>query len=555
MRFKSQGKLKSNFSGFISFIVLVLMTILAVLLLKELIKKSDQNLIVTPNQANEYLNITSYLDYENYDYKDPEIGLFFFAFKFINRTTDKDISYNEIKKLMYVEVTEKERTYATGNTVNLNVIDLVGCGSRFNYFAVPDTDVTSYYCPDITSFQTYGEYFAEKYRYLSIQVRDCSYQSNPNKNYCNPGDTILKEFTNIAIKMIYLVPMFDPDEINDKIPIKYSSKSLVVYPNFSIRFSADLYLSRSIISSYENLILYSHDPKKIAMTEVSKTVTSYSAVTSAYISLFFRSDKDYNNYTRRYKLLFTVLAELGGIWKILFFLGALFALPVNTKFLYNHLSNRIFNLISPDKDLSNENYETYLSKNDPQSPQREMKIENVTPLEAKMCIDYFKYERNKNIYYDFSDWFTELLHIGTENFKKKAEILDYAGRKLDKKLEINHIYNFTAEIKLMKYIIFNDVFIMLNLLRRRIVSKKDQKELIREYNFFVHDENSPPEKIVLLKAIFFILGLRALKAKPMIDDKIDKQIIGFLNIDKEILRKYFIAHYQIINNDNNEEGK
>ena len=95
----------------------------------------------------------------------------------------------------------------------------------------------------------------------------------------------------------------------------------------------------------------------------------------------------------------------------------------------------------------------------------------------------------------------------------------------------------------MKSILVNDLFFLLSFMRVNYIQSKDTPELKNSYELFKYDENLSPENQTLLKEIYFIKGIRTIKAKPLIDYKIDKKLINFYNLSDEELSKYFISHF------------
>ena len=64
----------------------------------------------------------------------------------------------------------------------------------------------------------------------------------------------------------------------------------------------------------------------------------------------------------------------------------------------------------------------------PADPKREMKIENVSGLEASMCIDYFKYERLREIDYSFKEIISHSLGCSSNSIKENFEVLKLAKK-------------------------------------------------------------------------------------------------------------------------------
>ena len=89
----------------------------------------------------------------------------------------------------------------------------------------------------------------------------------------------------------------------------------------------------------------------------------YSGLTeSSIISLYLRSNWDYDIHYRSYKNFVEVVAQIGGIWKILYLIGAALMIPLNKKLLMVSLGNKIFNLIDPN-NVETEKEDLYETQN------------------------------------------------------------------------------------------------------------------------------------------------------------------------------------------------
>ena len=67
--------------------------------------------------------------------------------------------------------------------------------------------------------------------------------------------------------------------------------------------------------------------------------------------MYFRTDTSYYTYFKIYKGIFEKFSQIGGIWKVLFLIGALLIIPLNKKLQTVAITNKIFNLIDSTKKL------------------------------------------------------------------------------------------------------------------------------------------------------------------------------------------------------------
>lgn len=533
-KFKSNSSLQTSFGGIISIIIAIIMIVISIFLLVDLIEKNKQSMISSDIISGSYLDIK--LNTNSTSIKNDET-LFFFAFTLVNRTNNQKIQ--EFNKFMFIEITEIEK-FANNTRKTIGIYSYDKCSNLYENGNLPinQTFIRNWNCIQSTKFRLIGDFFSELYRYIEIRLRFCNYTLNTNKEFCDNSDVIEEKISQVQFQYLILNSLIDPVKINNENPIINQYEIFTTNPNFKFRFSNDIFLTKSKLRSSENLVLPNSSPKEYEFLEISKSLNRYQDITDSFATIYLRSDNKYKLFRRSYKLIFSVLSELGGIFRVLFFIGALFCIPVNLSILYTELSNKIFNLISPDENVENDSLEFY-------------KIENVTSLEASMSIHLFKYDRVKSINYKISEIMTDIFTFGLINTalqKKKKNIFSVAYKKLDDRLNVRNVFAYTNKIKMLRILLLGDYQIILKLLRRNILIEKDHIKLDKKYENFKKKENLPPENIAIYKQMKFIKSIRAIRSKTIIDEKVDCNLINTLNFDEEIIKNYFVAHYHMFLN-------
>lgn len=148
---------------------------------------------------------------------------------------------------------------------------------------------------------------------------------NTNKEFCDNSDVIEEKISQVQFQYLILNSLIDPVKINNENPIINQYEIFTTNPNFKFRFSNDIFLTKSKLRSSENLVLPNSSPKEYEFLEISKSLNRYQDITDSFATIYLRSDNKYKLFRRSYKLIFSVLSELGGIFRVLFLLVLYFA--------------------------------------------------------------------------------------------------------------------------------------------------------------------------------------------------------------------------------------
>lgn len=591
INFKHKSTYKSTIGGFISLLLIILYILIIIILLDDLVLKNNQKILHTKVSNKEYLNLNFNNTIENINFSDPNNSIFFVGFYFFNKTDNKPLSLSLIEKNMYITIKETERFYTNGTKNTIDDLKLDLCNniyvdenkdiktstSQTNDILSLNPPFNNYdsnylYCFDKTYFKIKGNFFSEDFKYISIKFSSCNDNDNPNKNNCDGYKRIENNLKHLSISLLYTNYNIEYSKHNDKFPIVFSTKSLILSPLNNLRTNYDIFITQDVINSNENLLYKfttTHSFYVNTITNINKGYESLplkntvlnekgeeELITKTYISVVLRSDNESTVYTRIYKDFFQFLTQIGGIWKIIFIIGGLIIIPINKKMYFVDITNKTFNLLNPKLDMSLQSYEHF--KHDLKDNLL-VKVGQPCPLEAEVCVNYYRYERCKGLNYNMiSD---NLIYYLTKCFLKnknnsgelyyiklKHKIFDSAAIKLNKKLAISNIYMFLQNIKRLKHTIINNYSVLIDCSHKNIISTDKLDSCKSKYNLHKYDNESDPKILSLNKAYKLVLGLRAIKNKPLLNEKIDYNLIKYFNFNNEFLKKYFVAHAYLLNN-------
>lgn len=550
IKFKMSSEFKTIIGGILSIIILVLFVLITIILLKEVTDKSNQNLLITPASVNDPIEINLNNSFSNSTYTNENSSVFHFSFYFFDITTQESIDINIIKKTVFLELEAIKRVFDTGMRTVVKTFDMIYCNEFYNdfpKFGYKDRLL----CLNSKDYSIKGDYFSKEYVYLSLKLKSCNQDKNKLKINCFGNDVIEKNLKKIGMTVIFSNYQVDPTKTGDEIPFKSTSKSITVFPSSLMRFNYDIFFTKHIVKGYENIFAKYSNPVTYYFIGVSNIIQGFESlakVDQTYLSLVFRSDKNYNTYSRVYKSIFEFLCQIGGIWKVLLLIGSILVVSFNKKLQVVSLSNKVFNLIDPEVNMNYETYEYYKRDFNQASNSNNLilKIENPTDIEAQICVEYFREERVAGIDYSIIEAFCGMTPCRTENLKIKNEIFSISNDKLNEKLAIKNMFLFNQEIEMIKKTLLNEYKVFIENSQRNVINTEKLEYLQSKYELYKYDEKSTSLQNSLNKMIKFLIGMRALKSKVVLNEKVDCNLIYHFQINPSLLKKYFVAHYEVL---------
>jgi hypothetical protein len=567
LTYKMKSYFTTNLGSIISLIVYGLTIALGVYLIIDTANKSNQNIVSFPrnyldppmynlsmtNEDNLKLADNKTKTDNNDNEEDDEAvqekefkikeDFFFFAYSFINKTNRNIIPISMINRIFTFDLRTIRRNASTGIFSDIELYSLIRCGDKFNKFPFENNLLMEAGCLNSTKYQVVGDFISPIYQYVNIKFQAC--KTTKTKTDCFSKADIDKYVQQIELTFIGTNYVINPRIIGHKSFISYVPFKIKVEFSNLLYQKFDIYLTSDNLVSEENLLVPGFETSRSRVFSIKEVNPMVSNLSSSYIAIFLRSSYNYQMHYRTYKSIIELIAQVGGIWKILFFLGAMIMVKMNSKLLIISIANAIFNLISPDeeikKSLDNENYRYYEKEFSSKEPEKRLKLNNKTKLETEIALDYFKYERNKNITYSVQEALTSIFSCSSEQ-NSKGLILDYANKKVLEKLNTNKIFKFCVEIEIIKKLILGTYSPLLNYSPSTAIYN-DKIPFIEE----TINKHLELEELDVLMGSFYkehdlINGLRALQTKPLID-RIDMNLLAELKLKESNIRDYFLNHY------------
>lgn len=149
------------------------------------------------------------------------------------------------------------------------------------------------------------------------------------------------------------------------------------------------------------------------------------------------------------------------------------------------IANQLFNIIPPDKkDLDKQTYEHFSKNSTPSGPHKVIKLNNKTPLECKMAIDYYKYERNKGMGFTIKEAFSALFLMccKPKSVREKDKIFKESEERLMQKL--------SKQFNVLKNTLLGKKALMLKYSQKHSIYFNKLAALKKKISTFQRDETS-----------------------------------------------------------------
>ena len=555
LKYKMSVSFKSLVGGLFSIVIYVLFGALCVYLFVDMTDKINQNIVKFPRREKDppRLNLTSDNGYNLVNSKDTrpagdffqKNNFFFFGFTFQNKSTLEQIPFTTSEKIFVMDLRLIKRNASTGKFTDEEFYEFTRCGDIYKEYPFPDPTLNEGSCLNQTNIPVEGDFISPIYQYVNIKFKKCG-GKKPN---CYANDVIEKLLPEIIINFVGTNFFINPRIVEMNPFTTYVPYKLTMQISNQVYQKYDVYVGEDRLISQENLLIPSLNVFSGGVTLVKKVNPLFSNLSSSVIAIYIRSNYDYNIYHRSYKSFIEVVAQIGGIWKVLYLIGAIFMIPLNSKLLMVSLGNKMFNLIKAEEDfnkeINNDNYASYLSGFNAREPDKILKLSNKTKLEAEMSIDYYKYERHRGLEYSAKEAFASIFFIccKPKSIKDKETILEDAEKRLYNKLNTNNIFKFSVQIGIIKKILLGPIKALISYSTSSAIHTdkiSSIKELMKRYK-----ENDDMDGIQtsLYKEVDLINGLRALQSKPMLDERVDINLLMLFKFKEQHIKDYFINHY------------
>jgi hypothetical protein len=555
-----QYQLRTNFQtilgGLLSFIIYFIYVAIICYLYADLEAKNNY-IVTTYNNNNPDPPIFEFSsDQTNITPENLDRGYFFYAFKIYDELTSVSVSKTDFDKVFYLEALDLILNKTNGVTTTLGQYELIPCEDMYpdnNYTQIFQNKILeSALCLNSTLNTVQGDFVSNFYRFMSFKIKDCSGSVLTSKPKCANATQIAYSKKNWNIIFLYSDYKLGPTKIKES-PIYYVISKMSLDIASLIYQKYDVYLGYNKLISYDNLYNTFSETTQQTIISVNQIVKHEATPGKSYIALYLRSDYDYVIYERRFKSFMDLLSQIGGIWKVVFLIGAFIMVPLNAKLLNVAISNDLYNLIPPEKTkkVESQNYKYLSTKSTRANPNKIIVAYGKNPLESKMAINYYKYERNTGMRFDVKEAFFSifLMCCKTDSIKSKEKIFLDSENRIYERLNISTILNFSKQMQLMKRALVGNKQTMVEYSHKYTIFWSKLDMLKKKFEKYEECKDYHPVDLALIKEKYFISGIRAMKNKlGGLQEKVDVNLIELFDFNKVHLAKYFLPHLHILEN-------
>lgn len=542
--------------GIVSFILYIIFVIVLVYLFVDLHEKNNYTITSIPDKyvSPPLFNITT--DQNLLVSGNLTISYFFFSFVIFQKANRQPVIKEQVDKTFFLDAQLIMRNGTSGESTTLGSYEVKNCSevlSDVNLVEKYQNPMLAYaLCLDTKSGAVQGDFIDEIYQYYSLKLKSCTKNKNIPKSNCSTTAEIEQAKKDWSIYFLYSEFSINP-QLTNQSPVSYVLKQLSVDLTNLLYQKYDIYLGKNTFISYNNIYDFQESKSMQAIVRVNSIVKHNTSPSSTYLAIYLRSDYGYTVYVRGFKSFWEFLGQMGGIWKVIFIIGAFIMVPLNSKLLHVAISNNLFNLISPDiKNLEKQNYKFYVNKkNPPPDSNKILSIYGKNKLECKMAIRYYKYERNKGLPFTIKEAFysTFFMCCKPKAIAEKEKVFEEAEELLMEKLDISGVLRFCTQLNAMRRVLLGRKATMLSFSRKWAIHYHKLAVLKKKYKTHLDLKNYDPVDLVLMKEKHFIEGVRALKNKLTgLNPKIDIDLIALFNMKPKYLAFYFLNHIHQLEN-------
>ncbi|EAR90122.2 transmembrane protein, putative (macronuclear) [Tetrahymena thermophila SB210] len=183
-----------------------------------------------------------------------------------------------------------------------------------------------------------GDFDAQQFAQLYVYIEKC--QNNTSEVVCQPIDVINQKLQLINIDMFLSNTIIDP--LNYSNP--FSFRGMNQYSSASSVFPKELQLYYTNYYIQDDVgLLYTQKEEKHKFLFTGKQETTYFGDYNVLARILIRIQKTKENLMqRRYQKIQDVIAQMGGLLKILFLVGSFIVFPFSSLIMYKAIGDNIF---------------------------------------------------------------------------------------------------------------------------------------------------------------------------------------------------------------------
>ena len=535
INFEFKTQFKSVFGGIISLIIYIIIIFVIVFLFIYFLSRSEQKLSTFSEVYDEYpfLNITT--DYNNISYSKKEDDNGFFVLGILIMEEQQYLKKNDFDSLFEIYIEEKVRVKGEKtNTISRHYF--IECNKQIpNISTFLNSDLLEYaYCPSISYYGLQGSYESDYFLYQSLRI-----------GLTDPDNiTLRNKASQYKVSILYTGFSIDTDiKKNNKSPIKYSVKTYDIDIIANMRVSLNMFLRKNIFESKQNIWAIWAKPtiqKCISLGYFEKQLEKKQ---SDIVVINIRIDDEYKQYHRTFFNFFTYLAYIGGILKVFIFLGALIAIPMNSKLMNVAVSNRMFNMIHPDNNKEiQKSYKDYKDLEIKHNGTPDV-FKSMNPILYKISTDYYKYERNKGMNYTIKEALSKMFCCccKIETIDKKDKIFKLSSKELQDRLSTISIGEFAQQDNFLTNLKLKQEKLFFSYIKSNTILFKNLNGIWEKYNKQQIQNSASPLLLAYQKQCNLVDGFNTMRNKGDLT-KEDLLTLDLFNIDYDLIKQFFIMY-------------
>lgn len=537
---KGNTNFKTWVGGIISLIVYAFFFMFAIFLMIEMINKSDQNVISFENsnlaQQGQIRLVHSIK--ENQPLLEINPTNFFFWGLEIN-TLGKDINLAELQKIVHVEANKVTVKPKESSKETKEPYTLIDCHSKYSVDDWIIENTSAVICFDEITEIIEGEASSETFIFTEMIVKECT--EGPNPQNCYPDSERLNKRNNTFFVLNSSFAFINSDITGNEVPVNWLDKHYYFGLPAHLTQVFELSLAKNLFRSEENLIVPSMNVHEETFVSIKAENTYTKPMNGNFLEIRIKQSFTPLQYERSYRNFLEVLSQVGGVWSIMYALGATLAFKVNTRLLIVNVANSLFSLIMPEHELiDKENYYYQLEEFGDEGRNNLIKHGSKTIIEAKMCIEYYKYERFEHIDLELTEALIDVLTFGKFNSNiKKKKLLDIASEEIMEKMDLSKIFLFSLQMKSITKLLLKEKSPLLKLFTDYLCTE-NAGQIAKTNKQNEKNKNMNKDELSKVKEHSFLTGIRGLSNKPVIYDKVDLSITKAFKIPHNWFESYFV---------------
>ena len=544
INFQFKTQYQSTFGGIISLIIYIILIFVIVALFVYLLTKSEQKLSTYSSNYDSYPEINITTNYKDIKFEPTLDNSGYFIIGLLIKENNTYVSVDSVSDRLSIHIRS-----SMNKTEKIEFENCLKIDSTLKDYLKSDL-LNQANCPKINHYTIKGDFDDDGvFIYETIRIE-----------LTNETESIRDSTKDIKISILYSGYSINNDiTAKKKSPIIYSVKTYDLDIITNMRISVDMFLKINIFESRQTI--WSNWGKKykqkcIELSYLEKNLKK--KTNNSLIDINLRVDKEYLIHYRSFFNFLTYLSYIGGIWKVLIFLGALIAIPMNSKLMNVALSNRMYNMINPENKEIYKGYKYYkdLEFSRGQTPDV---FKSLNPVLYKICIDYYKYERNRGLNFTVKEALSKMFCCccKIESVDKKDKIFKLSSKELQKIISTNSIGQFAQQDNRLTSLKLKDEQVFFNYISTNTILYKNLDKIFDKYNQQQINNSASPLLLTYNKQCNLVDGFNTMRNKGDLT-KEDILTLGLFNINYDWLKEFFLMYsdrLELIHKKNNETPK